>query len=107
MEKSKTVKYNFEFYFYNKYAVNYDRYFNDKMRLTIWSEENENIAFPAMFNEFELVNDKIIGTMILLLKDSRNLYEIKNRKYYMNNPNNLVGHLILLEGNEEIIDQNR
>ncbi|SRX75276.1 hypothetical protein AEQU3_02270 [Aequorivita antarctica] len=102
MEKTKITKYPFEFYFYNKYAFNFEKYFDNKDRITIWSETNEKFAFPAEFSNYKVLDDKILGTLILLTKEDRNLYDIENRKYFMNHPDNLVGHLILLDKNREI-----
>ena len=90
-----SVKYFFEFFFYNKYANNFRQYFENQDRLSIWNEDQKEYYIPAMFLDFIEEDGKIKGNMELLLPDDYNLYDNDNRKYYMNYPHNLVGHLIL------------
>jgi len=99
---SKTIKYKFDFYFYNQYGCDFENFFLNRSRVTIHNVE-ANISFPAMFIEFTESNNKITGYMHVLLFKTNSLFELKGNKYLINYPYT-VGHLTLLEGYEETED---
>lgn len=94
-----TKKYKFEFYFYNEHASNYSNYFTNKARLPIWREGFPDINMTAEFLDYKIFNDKIIGHLNVLLGNKKDLLEYDDRKYLMNHPDRLVGHIILLNEN--------
>ncbi len=94
-----TKKYKFEFYFYNEHANNYSNYFKNKARLPIWKEGFPDKNMTAEFLEYNETDDKILGYLNVLLGDKKDLLISDDRKYLMNHPDRLVGHLILLDEN--------
>ncbi len=92
-----TKKFQFEFFFYNDFASNFEKYFEEKMRLPVWNEDTPMDTMTGEFLEFDMSEGKIIGFMNLLINENENLFDKKNRKYLMNHPDRLVGHLILLD----------
>ncbi|MHA7060315.1 hypothetical protein ACWGOQ_0024075 [Aquimarina sp. M1] len=90
-------KYKFEIYFYNEHAENYSNYFENNARLPIWREGYPDENMTAEFLDYSRSDNKIIGHLNVLLRNEKDLLKYEGRKYLMNHPNRLVGHLILLD----------
>lgn len=93
----RVVKYKFVFHFNNNHSLKYEKFFENRMRLPIWGEEEPDNCFTGEFLDFEIFGKNIIGNMNVLSDTSENLHDKKNKKYFMNHPEDIVGHMILLE----------